>query len=181
MTDRTLPRPGTSLQRASARAEVSDARYEIRNTRRNHQRARQDACDRRAWIVIRAGHVIRGLLLVPTKRAIAERDRVEPLDVCHAVPARDDKAQRKPVLRSQGLAVHLVRDENVVTTRLGQAQAALVLLLDTSLHASIEACEHDLDGIGERPGCFEQCSEGRPGPLCIADRLEKPRLADRTW
>ena len=119
-------------------------------------------------IVIRAGHVVRGLLLISAKWAVDERDGMQPLDVRHAVPAGDDEAQRKPVLGGQRPAVHLVGQEGLVTTRLGEGQAALVMLLDAPLHATIEAGEDDLDGAGERTGGFRAILAGasRSTPRC---------------
>src|SRR3979411_1773057 len=106
---------------------------------------------------------------------------MQPFDMRHAVPAGDDKAQRKPMLRSQRLAVHLVSDEDFIATRIGHGQAALVVLLDATLHSSIEAGEDNLDGVGERARGLKQRSERRPGPLRVADSLQDPGLADRTW
>ena len=65
-------------------------------------------------------------------------DSLEPLDVGHAVPARDDEAQRIAVLRGERLAVDLVGEEHLRPERFVDREAPLVRVLDVALDASVE-------------------------------------------
>ena len=82
------------------------------------------------------------------------------------------------MLRRQGRAVHLVREDGARLERLSERQAPLVPLLDASLDTTIERREDDVHGVGRRGGFLEQIGERHPRPASRPDRLHQPRLAD---
>ena len=53
------------------------------------------------------------------------------------------------MLRQQGRAVHLVREQDVVRQRDVELEAALIALLDAFLEAAVEPGEHHLHGVVE--------------------------------
>ena len=122
---------------------------------------------------------VRPGLLVPLEGPVEQLDPLEPLDVRHPVPARNEQAQRETVLRRQRRAVHLVGQEHVVPQRLVQREAALEPLLLPALDAAVEPGEEHLDRSLAHPRLFEQRSQRGAGPAGGADRLQEPRLADR--
>jgi hypothetical protein len=66
--------------------------------------------------------------------------------VRHPVPAGNDKAHRKSVLRRQGRTVHRIGDEDILSQRVGQRQASLIILLHSTFEPMISTGEHNLDG-----------------------------------
>src|SRR5205814_10496391 len=56
--------------------------------------------------------VIEGLVIT-VKRFVGDDDALEPLDRCHGIPARDDRAERKAVFRWKINIVHLVSEQDV--------------------------------------------------------------------
>ena len=98
------------------------------------QRARQHPLDRRAFFVVGVAHdPVRAGLLVALELVLDRGDRAEPLHVGHPVPAGHDQPHREAVLRKERRAVHLVREQDVVAERLGDAEAARVVVLAAAL------------------------------------------------
>src|SRR5207248_9835756 len=95
----------------------------------------------------------------------------------HAVPAGDDEAQWKAVLRRQGPAVDRVGEQDLAARRLSDRKAALVVLVDPALHAAVHAGEHDVDRAGLHAGLLEDRPERGPRPLRVAHGFGEPRLA----
>ena len=100
-------------------------------------------------------------LLVALERLGDRRDPREPLDAGHAVPAGDEQAHRGAVLRLERPAVHLVGEQHLGAQRLGEREAALVVVLDAALHAVVGAGEHEL-GV-RRPNARPAASTSRSG------------------
>src|SRR5437870_3761351 len=163
--DAPAARPGFAFEDARPQAKLPRTWHEMRNTGRNHQRAREHPGDGLTELIPGARDVIGGLLLVPAEWARHDRDRPEPLHVGHAVPPRHHEPQWKAVLRRERLAVDRIGEEDLVAHGLRQAEAPLVVLLDATLHTAIQAGEDGLDGAVERPGFFEQRSQRRACPL----------------
>jgi hypothetical protein len=123
--------------------------------------------------------VVGDLLLPAAERLVDDRDRLEPLHVGHAVPARHHDPQREAVLRRERAAVDLVSEQHLVAKRVGERQASFVQMLDVVLDAAIEPGEDDLDTPVEHSGLLEDRGERRARPFSGADGLREPRLADR--
>src|SRR4029450_3422542 len=97
--DRRPARPGSAPEQAGARLGEAPPFREVRDARRDEQRARLDPRHGLARVVLGLlGAVLLGLLKA-LERLGDGREPIEPLDVGHALPARDDEAQREAVLR----------------------------------------------------------------------------------
>ena len=109
----------------------------------------------------------------------AQRDGLEPLHVSNSHKARDDCAERVPVLPRNRLPVHLVRHDGVAVgvqgllDRDGGQHPVVGLELDV-----LDA--HPLRRLGGvHPGPRQQSSKRDSGPLRIADGPNVPRGALR--
>ena len=177
--DRAEPRPGASAQVAGTDFQQPIAGREVGDPGRDHQRAREHPRDRLPRVVGRLAEAIAAGLLVALEGLVEDGDPIEPLDAGHPVPAGHDQAQREAVLGRQRLAVHRVGDQHLVAKRLGQRQAALVLLHLAALEAPIETPEEHLHRLPLEPRLVEQAAQRDAGPLGVPDRLQQPRLAER--
>src|SRR5207302_3517767 len=177
--DAPSARPGSTVKDAGPEPEPACSRQEIGDPGRHHQRARQHPGHGLAQLVPGAGDVVGGLLLVTAEGPCHHRDRSEPLHVGHAVPSRHHEAQWKPVLRRERLPVDRIGEEDLLARGLGHAEAALIVLLDTTLNPAVHSGEHDLEGALEWSRLFQQWPQGCARPLRGTDRLEQPRLAQR--
>ena len=78
------------------------------------------------------------------------------------------------MLRRQRHAVQLVREQHLVAHRLGEREAARVVLLDPALDPVVEPGEDDLDRALADAGLLEQRAQRHPAP---ARRCRPPRAA----
>src|SRR5207302_3606088 len=97
---------------------------------------------RGARVTVFGAEVVGGRLLKASKLAIDHHDRAQPFDVGHAVPTRDDEAEREAVLWRQRQAVDRVHEEHLVTHRIGDGKTSFVELVDAALDAPIEPGNH---------------------------------------
>ena len=163
----------------AARGQEPLAGLELGNPGRQQERARLDAGDGRPRVVLGGVDQVGAGLLVAVERLGEQGDPAQPLDRGHAVPAGHDQPQRVAVLGREGLAVDPPGEQDLLAHRLGQGQAALVVVLQAALDAPVGPGEQDLDGPGAGPGLLEQGGQRRTRPLGRAHRLLQPGLADR--
>src|SRR6266545_5881421 len=88
--DLAVARPCTALEHEPPRVHASGAREELGDPRRDEERARQHPGDGLTLLVLTLPNAIRDVLLPAPERLVGDRDRPEPLDVRHPVPARHD-------------------------------------------------------------------------------------------
>ena len=77
--------------------------------------------------------------------------------------------------------VDRIREQHFGAHRVLKRQAALVVLVDAALHATVEPGEDDVDGAVQHAGFFKDRSQRRPRPFGGADCFAEPGLTHRPW
>src|SRR3954470_1068884 len=177
--DRAAARPRAPGDRRASAGHAAQPREELGDAGRGHERPRPLAGDRVAGVVVVALVGVEDGLLDALEGLRDGRDRPQPLHRRHAVPVGHHEPQRVPVRRRERLSVHRVREEGVAGQRVGDRQAALVVVLDALVEPAVGAGEDDLDRVVEQPRLLEDAPQRRAGPLGAPDRLLVPRSRDR--
>src|SRR4051794_39997542 len=177
--DPAAARPRAPGDRRASAGHAAQPREELGDAGRGHERPRPLAGDRVAGVAVVALVGVEDGLRDALERLRDGCDRPQPLHRRHAVPVGHHEPQRVPVRRRKRLSVHRVREEGVAGQRVGDRQAALVVVLDALVEPAVRAGEHDLDRVVEQSRLLEHAPQQRARPLGAPDRLLVPRSRDR--